>query len=483
LSRISVVIFALVSVIGFLSYAFQGIGKFASVIFPWELSNDVYAIILMGITTIYVILGGMYSVVITDLLQFTILAIASFFIGFIAITKVSPDMLAKVVPAGWDNIFFGWTLDLDWSNLIPSVNNQIVNDGWSFFTIIFMMMVFKGLLLSMAGPAPNYDMQRVLATRRPKESAFMSGVVSICLFPRWLMITGITVLALAFYSTQLNQMGPAIDFEKILPYVINNFIPTGLLGLLLAGLLAAFMSTFDATVNAGAAYIVNDIYKRYLNPHASDKRYVAMSYLSSIAVVIVGMIAGMKAESINAVMQWIVSGLWGGYTAPNVLKWYWWRFNGHGYFWGMITGIIAAIIFLLVVPPVIAIGKGTMNSALLGFPFILITSGAVAIIASLLTPPDDSEVLQNFYRQVRPWGFWKPIYRQVIEEFPEFQRNASFKRDLVNIAVGILWQMTLVVIPIYLIIQNYKAMWISVLILIVTSVFLKCNWINKLEEN
>jgi SSS family solute:Na+ symporter len=474
LSRISVVVFALISVIGFLAYAFKGIGKFAAVFMPWDLSPDMYAFILMGITTIYVIVGGMYSVVLTDLLQFTILVIAAICIGIIAIDKVSPDTLSAVVPAGWHNLFFGWNLNLNWSNLIPSVNDRIASDGWSLFTIVFMMMVFKGILISMAGPAPNYDMQRVLATRRPKESAFMSGIVSVCLFPRWIMISGITALALVFFSTNLKAMGADIDFEMILPYVINNFIPVGLVGLLLAGLLAAFMSTFDATVNAGASYIVNDIYKRYINQNGTDKQFVKMSYYASIFIVIVGMIAGVMAESINTAMQWIVSGLWGGYTAPNLLKWHWWRFNGYGYFWGMVSGIAAALIMPLLFPNMIA---------LYSFPFILVISLIAAIVASFKTKPEPDEVMIKFYTSVRPWGLWKPVYEKAIKQNLDFKRNTGFKRDAINVIVGIIWQLTLVLIPVYLVFQNFKNMWISIIVLIVTSVFLKYNWMNKLEEN
>jgi len=474
LSRLSVVVFALISVIGFLSYAFQGIGKFASVFFPWHLSTNTYAIIFMGITTIYVIVGGMYSVVLTDLLQFTIMTITSIFIGIIAFTKISPEALAHVIPAGWKDIFFGWKLNLDWSSYIPSVNDKIAQDGWSLFTIVFMMMVFKGVLVSMAGPAPNYDMQRILATRKPKESALMSGIVSICLFPRWIMITGITVLALVFYSPQLRAMGHNIDFEMILPYVVNNFIPVGVMGLLLAGLLAAFMSTFDATVNSGAAYLVNDIYLPYINPKASNRRLVNMSYLSSILLVVIGIVFGLMAKSINSVMQWIVSGLWGGYTAPNILKWYWWRFNGYGYFWGMIIGIVAALVFPLAFP-----GLSPLNS----FPFIVLLSSIGCVVASLLTEPDEESVLKKFYTSVRPWGFWRPVYEKVIRDNPGFKRNTNFKRDMVNIAVGIIWQLMLVVIPIYMIIKEAKAFAATVLILIATSIFLKKNWINKLEDD
>lgn len=473
MSRLSVVIFALVSVVGFLSYAFQGIGKFAGVFFPWELSNNMYAIILMGITTIYVIVGGMYSVVLTDLLQFAILAVASIFIAGIAMSKVTGTEILAAVPDSWTNLLWDWKLNLDWSGIIPTVNGKIVEDGYSFFTIIMMMILFKGILISMAGPAPNYDMQRVLATRRPKESAFMSGIVSICLFPRWLMIAGITVLALVFFKQDIIAMGANIDFEQLLPHVVNNFIPAGLKGLLLAGLLAAFMSTFDATVNAGAAYIVNDIYKRYIKKDGTDRRYVIMSYISSIGVVIVGIIAGFFAKSIDQVMQWIVSGLYGGYTAPNLLKWHWWRFNGHGYFWGMIVGMAAALTFLIFFPEI---------QALNSFPVILLISTLASIIASLITAPEDDSVLKKFYAQVRPWGFWKPIYEKVVAENPAFQKNTAFGRDMLNVLVGIFWQMTLVFIPVFLVIKNFALMWIMVFVLILTSFFLKKNWMDKLDE-
>src|SRR5690606_11725955 len=103
-------------------------------------------------------------------------------------------------------------------------------------------------------------------------------------------------------------------------------------GLLLAGLLAAFMGTFSAFINAAPAYIVNDIYKKYINPNASDKKYVRLSIVSSFALVIVGITFGFFASSLNALTLWITSALYGGYAAANVLKWIWWRFSGYGYF-------------------------------------------------------------------------------------------------------------------------------------------------------
>ncbi len=473
LAHISVVIFALVSVIGFLAYAFQGIGKFASMFLPWDISSNTYALIFMSITTLYVVSGGMFSVVLTELLQFFIMTIASIMVGIIAINKTSPELIAKVVPAGWKELFFGWNLNLDWSGILDAVNSKIVSDGYSLFMIFFIMMLFKGILVSMAGPAPNYDMQRILATKNPREASLMSWFVNVALIiPRYMMIAGLTVLALVYFSPQLAGMGENIDFELILPYAIKNFIPAGLMGVLIAGLLSAFMSTFAATVNAAPAYIVNDIYKRYINPNASDKKYVTLSYLASILVVIIGMGFGLIVDSINQVTLWIVNALWGGYAAANVLKWYWWRFNSYGYFWGMISGIAAALIVPKVFPHL---------SALEGFPIILIFSTLCAVAASLLTKPDPEEVLTDFYKKVRPWGFWGPVYEKVKKLHPDFQRNNEFKQDMFNVVIGIIWQTSLVAIPIFLVIQEFLYLSYGIAVLVVTSLILKKTWYDKME--
>jgi SSS family solute:Na+ symporter len=474
LSHISVVIFALVSVIGFIAYDFKGMGKFAAIFFPWNLSPDVYAVILMSLTAIYAVKGGMFSVVITEFLQFTIMTIASVFVGIIAINSVSPEMLNKFIPAGWTNVFFGWRLDLDWSGLIDAVNTKIQSDGYGLFGIFFMMMLFKGILVSAAGPAPNYDMQRVLATRSPKEAAKMSWFVSVVLFfPRYMMIAGMTVLALAFYSPQLKAMGAGIDFELVLPYTIKNLLPVGLVGILLAGLLAAFMSTYAATINAAPAYVVNDIYKRFINPNAEPKRYVHLSYITTVTFVLLGFAFGFIVESVNQVTLWIVNALWGGYTAANVLKWYWWRMNGYGYFWGMVTGIAASLFFPAVFPSL---------PALSAFPYILGISVLGCIVGSYLTKPEPDEVLMKFYIQVRPWGFWKPVYEKVKKLHPRFEPNRNFKRDAFNVLVGILWQSSLVALPIFIVIQKYPMVFGTLGVVILTSVILKLTWWNKLDE-
>ena len=488
LAHIIVVIYAFISIIGFFTYGFKGIGKFAATFLPWNLTVNQYALILIAITALYVIKGGMFSVVITEVLQFCILSVASFAVGIIAMMKVAPGALHRFIPAGWDNIFFGWHLNMDWSTLVPSANARVAQDGYGLFGFFVMMLLFKGILISAAGPAPNYDMQRVLSCKNPREASMMSGWVNVVLtFPRYFLITGLTVLALVFFSDQIRGMGTNMDFEMVLPYALGRFVPTGLLGFLIAGLLAAFMSNFAATVNAAPPYFVNDIYKRFINPDASPRTYVRLSYLSSFAVVLVGGGIGWYVASVNSVVLWIVSGLWGGYTASNVLKWYWWRFNGYGYFWGMVTGIAGSLILpkLLLQMSIVQglLRAHSINSDVsLVFPITFVISLAGCLVGTWLTKPEDESILKDFYRRVRPWGFWGPILAKVRAEDPSFQRNTDFWRDMFNVVVGIIWQVSLVALPIYIVIQEFRRAAITASIILVTSIILKFTWYNHLEE-
>lgn len=487
LSHTIVVMYAVIGVLGFLSYGFIGIGKFMEIFFPWDIVSQyvpfdvpaeyvphVYGIFFTTIATFYVMMGGMLSIVWTDVVQFAIMTVSGVVIAVIAMMKVSPDMLSAHIPVGWDTPFFGWTLDMDWSNLIPAVMDKMAADQYGLFTIVVMMMLFKGIFLSMAGPAPNYDMQKVLACKTPKEAALMSGSVPvILLIPRYLMIMGFTVLAVVFFSEDFRAMGSGVDFETILPRAINQFVPVGLTGLLLAGLLAAFMSTFASTVNAAPAYLVNDVYLKYINPKASVSTQIRASYLISALVVVVSTVIGFFVENINSVLQWIVSALYGGYIAANLLKWHWWRFNAHGYFWGMLVGILAAMIVPQFFP-------GTLP--LYYFPILMFVSLIGCIAGTLLTAPTDEETLVNFYIRVRPWGFWKPIAEKAIARYPEVKRNRNFGRDMFNVAIGILWQCSLTIIPMYIVIKEGFPLFTSILILGITTLILKKNWYDKMNR-
>lgn len=494
LSHMVVIAFAVIGALGFLAYGFVGIGKFIEIFVPWEVVSPYvpfeiaieyvphfYGIIFTSIATLYVIMGGMMSIVWADVLQFSIMTFSALFIGVIAMMQVSPETLNAVVPNGWMNPFFGWTLDIDWSATINEVNDKIISDGYSLFSIFVMMALFNGILKSAAGPAPNYDMQKILATKSPREGALMSGFVSIILMPiRYFMIAGFTVLALVYYDKLDLISGGKLDFENILPGAILEFAPVGIMGLVLAGLIAAFMSTFASTVNAVPAYLVNDIYKRYIHPEADTKNLIHVSYIVSVVVVIISTAIGLAVESINSVLQWLVSGLWGGYVVSNVLKWYWWRLNGYGYFWGMFSGILCAGIFPSLLGPYLGVATDIVPLYL--FPIIMLVSLIVCVVASLKTDPEDPELLKRFYKNVNPWGFWGPIRAAVVAEDPNFEANPHFKRDMFNIVIGVIAQTCLVALPIFIVIREWDSSAATFGILAVTGIILKKSWYDTLPK-
>ena len=486
LSHIIVVVFALIMCLGYLAYGFIGLGKFIEIFIPWEAISPYipftiaaeyvphfYGIIFTLFAVFYSLLGGMSGIVWADVVQFAIMTVASLVIGYLGFQAVGAHTL--LIPEGWMTPTFGWTLDLDWSTIIPEVNQKIRDDGFGLFTIFFMMMVFKGILVSLAGPAPNYDMQKILSTKSAAEASKMSGFVSVILMPiRYLMIAGFAALALIYYE-KLDLMNTAgsIDFELILPTAIMEFVPVGLLGLLLAGLIAAFMSTFAGTLNAAQAYLVNDIYLKYVKPKATNIQIRNMNYSTGIVVVIISIILGLYAKDVNSVLQWIVSVLYGSYVGANILKWHWWRFNGEGFFWGMVAGLVSAGIIPELFPDVLSLYL---------FPGILVISLIGSIVGTYSAPPTDEKVLLTFYKNVRPWGFWKPVHEKLKTEYPTLERNKSFGSDMFNILTGTIAQTVLVILPMYIIFRQEVPIYISLVILIVCAILLKKFWWNKLEE-
>lgn len=479
-----VVAFALLGCLGFLAYGFVGLGKFIEIFVPWNIIQPhvpftiapeyvphVYGIIFTLFAMFYSILGGMHSIVLGDVIKYVIMTVACISIGAIAMIHLDGKLLN--VPDGWATPFFGWKLNLDWSNIIPDANKKIDDDGFGLFGVFFMMMLFKGVFAALAGPAPNYDMQKILSTRSPKEASKMTGFVSIVLLPiRYSLIIGITVLALLYYNKMDISSATGTDFERVLPAVINEFLPTGILGLVLTGLLGAFMGTFSGTLNAAQAYIVNDIYLKYINPAASTKRTMWMNYLSGIFIVALGIVLGFFAKDVNSLLQWIVAALYGGYIAANIFKWYWWRFNASGFFWGMMAGIAAALIF-----PQIFTGL-----LLYKWPLLFLISIAGSIIGTYAAPPTDATVLKSFYKTVRPWGFWKPVHDMVVAEDPAFVPNHRFKLDMFNIVIGMIAQTCLTILPLYVVLWMKLPLLITVSILAATVIILKKTWWNKLEN-
>ena len=501
-SHLIVAIFAIVATIGFIAYFFEGVGKFMTIILPWDLafaingevllsSDQSYAFLIIFLTTLYTIKGGMFSVVATEVLQYLIMVVAGILVAIYAFVSVTDVEINNVISAEWTNIFFSNQLNGSWGEKYEAFNDLIDSHGYKMFGAFIGMSLFKGFFASVAGPIPSFDMQRILSTRSVKEAAYMSGFTNLILFiPRYLLISGIVVLALVYLAPSMAMSSELSlgDLEIILPKVINHHIPVGIKGLLLAGLLAAFMSTFSAFVNSGPAYIVNDIYKKYFKPIAEPKHYIRASHIASFAVVLLGVTMGFFADSINSITLWITSALYGGYVAANFLKWIWWRFNGWGYFWGMASGlVIATIQFLLHQNK----ANFEIDSNLFYFsqipdiylfPIIFTVSLLGSFLGTLLTPATKMETLKSFYANVRPWGWWHPVYVVLKKEDKNFKKNRDFTKDMLNCAIGIIWQSSMILLPIYFMIRDYPKTWIALGVFIISSVILKYTWLDKVRK-
>jgi len=501
-SHLIVAAFAIIAAIGFIAYFFEGVGKFMTIILPWDLtlqmgtsvllnSEQSYALIIILLTTIYTVKGGMFSVVATEVLQYGIMVVAGLLIVGYSFFAISDVEINAVITEEWRNVFFGWELETHWSVKYQAFNDLIDSEGFKMFGAFIGMTLFKGFFASLAGPTPSFDMQRILSTKTVKEAAYMSGFTNLILFiPRYLLIGGIVVIALVSLSPEMigNASFSGADLEVLLPKVINFHVPVGVKGLLLAGLLAAFMSTFSAFVNAGPAYIVNDIYKKYFKPNATVKHYIKASHIASFSVVSLGVFMGFFADSINSLTLWITSALFGGYVASNFLKWIWWRFNGWGYFWGMLSGlIIASLQFLL------DQNKGSFSEdsllfelshmqAIYLFPIIFIVSLIGSFLGTFLSEPTDMKTLKSFYKTVRPWGWWTPVYKELLKEESTLKKNTDFWNDMFNCAIGIVWQSSMIVMPIYFVIRDYPKGLIALSVFAITSLILKFTWLDKVKQ-
>jgi hypothetical protein len=164
--------------------------------------------------------------------------------------------------------------------------------------------------------------------------------------------------------------------------------------------------------------------------------------------------------------------LFGGYTAPNLLKWHWWRFNGPGFCAGMLAGVVGAIVVPFVARDL---------PAIYAFPFVLLLSTIAAVVVCLLTRPTDPEVLDRFYLTIRPWGWWGPVRERLQATNSQLAPNRNFRRDMFNCSIGILWQTSLVLAPIDFVLHNYQRLAAALGVLVVTSVILKFSWYDRLE--
>jgi len=244
------------------------------------------------------------------------------------------------------------------------------------------------------------------------------------------------------------------DSEKVMPVVLQRFLPVGLRGVVIAGLLSAFMSTFSATVNSGASFIVRDLWQPYIRPNASEREAVRFSYVATILLVLVGIGIGSRATSIAQIWNWIMMALGAGAVVPNVLRWYWWRMNGWGYTVGTLGGVFLSLVVLFFPDaPVYYV-----------FPSICLASLLASVVASLATKPTDGDVLAHFYKSVRPFGLWKPVAAKAgLSRQESSSASESVSLTVLNVVLGMLAIAGVYLFPMYLVGHWYiqAAIWFT----------------------
>ncbi len=444
----------IITSVGMTAYAFQGIGKFAAVYFPF--SEHTCAMIIIGVTTFYVILGGYYSVVFTDAIQTLILTLAAFCVIFICYLHIDPQKLAESVPAGW-------------LSLTPTWQPAYLSDTeYKLFGVLAMGWVVRGMLVKFGGPTALPEFQRFLSTRSARDACKVGAGWSLFLFTRWGMIMGIAALAAI-------GIEGVEDPEKVLPHVLNIYLPVGLKGFILAGFIAAFMSTFDSNVNAGASCAVRDIYQEHLRPNATQRELTWAGYGSSFLLVGLGILFGYQLQSIDQIWMWLMMVLGAGCMIPNILRWFWWRFNGWGLVGSLGGGMLASLLCTFLLP-------GDAMGTVIRMAVILAISLVFAVAVTLLTPPTDANVLQEFCRTVRPGGFWGPVRRQLGENYRREKRDA-FTRDCFNMLVAMLVIFCYFYLPVYGVIHDWTMVMRLLLAGLSGTVLLYFTWYRYLPED
>ena len=452
-ARSAYAVLAIVTVTGFLAYDAVGMGKFGTQFLPF--SKNVCSILILGTTGIYIIFGGFHSLILTEVVQTIIMSVGALVICIIGFTHVDLAALAQKAAGSF------YSLSIHWKE--PA----FAETEFFLFGALAIAWVSKGFLLCFGGPEQLYDFQRFLSAKNEKDASKLGLLWGALHTLRWPMAMGIALLFLSGFKG-------VKDYESVLPAVINEFLPVGVRGIVLAALLAAFMSTFNSTVNAGASYLVVDIYKKHLNPKATQKQLVRAGYLSSFLLIATGIAIGATAQSIHKVFQWIMAALGAGVLLPNFLRWYWWRLNGWGYSIGVFASLALAIVVLFNPEIPEYVYAPILNAvALLG-----------CVLGSLLTRPVDDATIGNFFRRVRPLGWWGPVRaRSGLTAAVLYRGQDHPGRIVVNVVLGMTALFSSYLFPIYLIGHWFLWATVSILVFTASAVALYFTWYRWLEHD
>jgi solute:Na+ symporter, SSS family len=467
IARLLAAITNLAFAVAVVTYFAQGGGIFLGTILGMD--PNLAALIMIVLASIYTIASGLYGVVYTDVFQGFLILVAILYVCFLAFTQYTlPDEFMVSVPLVGGGFQELKTSITTWVDVVPSWNMNLPGEyaAYNFLGIAVMFYLAKTVIEG-SGGSGGYLVQRYYAAENDREAGLLSLLWILLLSFRWPFVVSMAIIGIVYGS----QHGVIQNPEEVLPTVLLNVIPTGMKGLLLAGLIAAAMSTFDSVVNSGAAYWVKDIYQKFIRPDADEKKLIWHSRVASLVIVVVGLALTYAFNNLNQVWSWLTMGLGSGFIIPQVIRWYWWRFNGWGFASGVFTGMVMAFAQLIFYP-----GIGDM------WGFLIITSASfvASILGTFMSDPVDDEVLVNFYRKTRPFGFWGHI-RDLAKDVDLKEVDAENKRDIRSIFIAVPWQLTLFMTPMVLVTRQWHLFWPLFGLLIVLSLLLYFGWFRHLS--
>ena len=478
IARLLSAIATLLSTVAIVTYFAIGAGKFIGEFLGipsfWGFPSEFWAATLMiFLAMIYTVSSGLYGVVWTDVFQGFLIFLTVIIICFIAVTKFKlPEVFNISIPL-MNGGFQELTTTKDaWTSIIPKWNLDLPeNSAYSIYNLFGIAILFYLIKTSIEGYAGTggYMIQRFFASRSDRDAGLLSLFWTTLLAFRWPFVAAIAIMGIAYGA----DSGQVIeDPEKVLPIVINQLVPIGVKGLLVAGLMAAAMSTFDSVVNAGASYWVRDIYQTFIKKDATEKQLVFQSRLSSIVIVVIGLFLTLNITSINDIWGWLTMGIGAGLIIPLLIRWYWWRMNGYGFAIGTGAGMIAAIIQRLTAPNIEEYWSFVIISGL---------SLVGTLLGTFLTPATDEKTLIQFYKQTKPFGFWKPIREKIeIADYNEIRKEN--KRDIIATLFAVPWQLVLFLTIMFLVIQRFDVLGYLILLLIILSFGLYHFWFKHLGK-
>ena len=381
------------------------------------------------ITVIYSSLGGLRSVIITDLIQFILAMIGSVWACIYVL---------NLNEIGGLNQLFSHVNVIDKINFLPDFN-----DKENLITIFIIPIAVQWWAVWYPGAEPGgggYIAQRMLSAKDEKNAVYATLLFNIAHYALrpwpWIIIAlssliiypSLVDISSAFPNVDKSIIGNDIAYPAML-----SLLPTGLLGLVLASLIAAYMSTISSHLNWGASYISIDFYKRFINVNASEKQVVFIGRISTILLMILaGFVALRLSDALDAFQ--ILLQIGAGTGSIFLLRWFWWRVNAYSEITGMIISFLLAIYFQWFHEEITGQNLKPYIELLLSISITTISW----ILVTLITKPTDNDKLLSFYKKIKPYGIgWKSF--RLLNNISLSQKDSkSSMNDLLLLFLGIL---------------------------------------------